>query len=71
MILHNQPRAVSSSTVFTVLSNDVTLVTIILAVSLSADIDASCDDLPEAFFVALIRSASADATSFTAFISRT
>ena len=42
-----------------------------LAVSFKLVIVGSCDDLPDAFFVARIRSLRADATSFTALISRT
>jgi len=42
-----------------------------LAVSFKLVIVGSCDDLPDAFLVARIRSLSADATSFTALISKT
>lgn len=65
------PLAASSSTVFTVLSNDVTFVTITFAESFNADMDGSVDGLPAAFLVHPISSDSADATSFTEFISNT
>jgi len=42
-----------------------------LAVSFRLVIVGSCDDLPDAFFVARIRSLSADATSLMALISKT
>ena len=65
------PLADSSSTVFTVFSSDVTLVTMTLAESFSFVMDGSCADLPDAFFVALMRSPSAAATSLTALMRRT
>ena len=65
------PLAASSSTVLTVLSREVTLVTMTLAESFSADIDGSLDGLPAAFLVQPISSDRAEATSFTEFISKT
>ena len=65
------PLAASSSTVLTVLSREVTLVTMTLAESFSADIDGSLDGLPAAFLVQPISSDRAEATSFTEFINKT
>ncbi|KAK2183019.1 hypothetical protein NP493_327g01000 [Ridgeia piscesae] len=65
------PLAASSSTVLTVFNKDVTLVTITFAESFSIDIAGSFADFPDAFFVALMSSPSAVATSLTAFIKST
>jgi len=65
------PRAASSSTVFTVFSNEVTLVTMTFADSFRAAIAGSAAGLPAAFFVQPMSSDRADATSLTAFISST
>uniref|UniRef100_A0A224XWH6 Putative secreted protein n=1 Tax=Panstrongylus lignarius TaxID=156445 RepID=A0A224XWH6_9HEMI len=65
------PRVCSSSTAFTVFNKDVTFVTMTLADSLRMFIVGSLMDLPDAAFVACIKSPNAEATSFTALISIT